>query len=300
MRFKAFLQEGISGNRKDYMKDGLFRSKAISREQAIELVRTKHKRTMDFDVPLMVRGTNKHNITIDDDDETTTEESYQHAVPSMIQRISANTANYYTLLLDSFESWNNYPNRSRSLICTSLKGFNNASEYGSVFIVLPCDGAKIGVCSDNDIWVSFKPLCKALSLGDMGDFTYVIEDLLDASECPHGIFAELKNIKVFKSGLDFITKWLQDSNNDTKRYASVMKPVITGKLSLYEYFEQLMSPEFNGFSLASYSDLVNFKTKERELYTDADSILISPADEKGHRQGVLKFYTEFRKEVLGT
>ena len=79
-------------------------------------------------------------------------------------RVSKEIPNLYTILLSEiFDSWKGYPKRNRSHICTYsysiADGFSagHAQKKGPslTYIVFPKNGAKIGVCSEDDIWVSF-------------------------------------------------------------------------------------------------------------------------------------------------
>ena len=72
------------------------------------------------------------------------------------ERTSPHAANnIYNLLLSNLPSWKAYPKRNMSLVGSSRE--RTASNYSSsIFIVLPFDGAKIGVCPESDIWGSFK------------------------------------------------------------------------------------------------------------------------------------------------
>ena len=76
--------------------------------------------------------------------------------PSVGGRISANTSNFVTLLVDNLDSWKQYPKRSKSLICST--DWSISEIYGPVFIVLPKNGSKIGVCVEDDFWYSFKSI----------------------------------------------------------------------------------------------------------------------------------------------
>ena len=65
------------------------------------------------------------------------------------------TENYITLLIDYIlPSWKNYPKRSKSLVCSSSKSISWG--YGNkAYVVFPYNNAKIGVCSEVDLWESF-------------------------------------------------------------------------------------------------------------------------------------------------
>lgn len=75
-------------------------------------------------------------------------------------RISQNTYNMYTRLMsDVFSTWKDYPKRNRSFICTNnLKQAKGYSKEGYLYYIFPKNGAKIGICSEYDIWASFPAL----------------------------------------------------------------------------------------------------------------------------------------------
>ena len=66
------------------------------------------------------------------------------------QRNSRNTSNWYTLAINSFDEWLDYPRRM--LICTTNKHY--AEEFGEIAVVIPKKSTKIGICEDSDIWNS--------------------------------------------------------------------------------------------------------------------------------------------------
>lgn len=72
------------------------------------------------------------------------------------ERVSKNTTNYYTLILDQIfatgSAYKNYPLRSKSIICSTSK--KTASHYGNVYVVLPFKGVDIGYIGSDDIWNS--------------------------------------------------------------------------------------------------------------------------------------------------
>lgn len=66
-------------------------------------------------------------------------------------RISANTSNYYTVILDHYLAKRNLPLRSKGVICTN--DLFKASRYGTKFLVIPLDDVKqYGICTYPDIW----------------------------------------------------------------------------------------------------------------------------------------------------
>ncbi|WP_407305444.1 hypothetical protein [Acinetobacter sp.] len=67
-------------------------------------------------------------------------------------RKSANTTNYYTVILDKVLTPLGFPKRSASIICANWKNRKHASGYGEMYAIIPFDGVKIGVCPNYDMW----------------------------------------------------------------------------------------------------------------------------------------------------
>jgi len=113
------------------------------------------------------RGRNKsnaYNLPID---------PYFIINPKQSERISKNTTNIYTALIDSSEKWKDYPKRSRSIIATTNKGY--AYSYGHPYLVYLVNGAKIGLCPSDDFWSSFKYIKEEFDIRVMDDFNGEVE-----------------------------------------------------------------------------------------------------------------------------
>ena len=113
------------------------RGNDITREQAIELVSNEHKDAFNAQVAIY-RGVHGYG-------------DYAFIDPSKSNRprVSANTGNHYTLIMDNSSSWKSYPKRSKSLICSTDEGY--AIDFGKTYRVYPINGGKIGVCPYRDI-----------------------------------------------------------------------------------------------------------------------------------------------------
>ena len=88
--------------------------------------------------------------------------------PSKSERKSANTSNFYTLWIDNSKKWADYPKRSKSLICTTQA--QTAAGYGTSYMMIPYDGAKIGVCPSYDMWESFPNAMSDVGLYTLNEF----------------------------------------------------------------------------------------------------------------------------------
>ena len=89
--------------------------------------------------------------------------------PKVIERESANTHNYYTWIIDSSPDWEEYPKRSKSLICATDPWI--CENFGEqTYRVIPFNGAKIGKCTETDFWNAFD------LEEELGDSTISLDD----------------------------------------------------------------------------------------------------------------------------
>jgi hypothetical protein len=126
-----------------YGKDIQIESKGV--KDAIDLLNTHCKNAlwMLHDNRPLWRG-HKHDL-----------KDFSVVDTSKSERVSNNTRNYYTAILDSSPLMADFPKRSKSLICSMTK--NRALSYAMyesdwLFAVVPFDDAKIGAVNSEDIW----------------------------------------------------------------------------------------------------------------------------------------------------
>jgi hypothetical protein len=171
-------------------------------------------------------------------------------------------SNYYTLMIDNLPSWKDYPKRSQSIICTT--SYPKAKGYGNVYIIFPKDNAKIGVCIDDDIFMSFVNLRKNHYY--MSEWSEKLQSL--DHEVSNGLsdksWSTMKNffkkIDDFKNK-DYAEQFLKDYGFD---YLMKGKSI--------EVFNKMMSPKKNKFQLKKGSDII---PSDREIWTDSESVLIN-------------------------
>ncbi|CAG7580812.1 MAG: hypothetical protein SLAVMIC_00565 [uncultured marine phage] len=77
---------------------------------------------------------------------------YFYTNPKGKYRSSANADNTYNSLFDVLKSWEKAPKRSESLIMTN--DLTGAESFGDVYVMIPYNGTKIGICSKCDVWNS--------------------------------------------------------------------------------------------------------------------------------------------------
>jgi hypothetical protein len=172
--------------------------------------------------------------------------------------------NYYnTLFSKHLNSWKEFPPRNKSLICASIE--DKARNFGRLHLVLPKNGAKLGVCPFPDFWNCFSKALAAIKADN--PFEKIIKNNLsnfdshsknqydrDLYALPDFEDMLFSLIYDFSSSLEEIIK-LKDENGNT----------------LLSYFEKYFDPDFNNIHLKNITDKINDRA---EVWTDSKSIVI--------------------------
>lgn len=195
--------------------------------------------------------------------------------PSKVERPSKNTTNFCTAILSCLPSWKDYPKRSRSIICSFDKGYAFGYSYGgNDTIVLPKNGAKIGVCNQSDYWNSFFELLK-MGIETVSDFNYIIEDLLRYCNLSASDNWNENNVIYKLSELDknANTKILEKFALKYEYYDKFITERVTFNGTWLEFFDFILEPNKNGFKLTTVDKFIN--NGKSEVWTDSDSILVN-------------------------
>lgn len=134
-----------------------------------------------------------------------------------LERKSANTQNYYTMLTsnDILESWKGWPKRSKSFICSNNTG--KAKIYGNgIFRVIPLENQDIAVATSDDFWDSF-PRTYEYGANNLSDFNRLINTLY------YKIYYHLNEerddlsdeLEVFTNQLEFIENFFDERDSET-------------------------------------------------------------------------------------
>jgi len=253
-RFESYI---ISEQERYYSKP---RTEVISDTKAKDLMKTECKKAFNAytnNIAMIYRGTvNNNNFLLSD--------------PTKGVRKSANTQNFYTLLIDHIlTSWSKYPKRSKSLVC-STKIYGTES-YGITYVVLPFKSAKIGVCSDIDIWSSFKNI-QSLNIfnSDIYEFinTFTVSDPDDND--PKRLIKQLLHAdKNFRNiGDDYL-----NIKPESDLISNYTESEYIKHNNIIEYLNKEMDPVKNGFKLKKVGD--KLPTEEVEVWVgNAPSLLI--------------------------
>jgi hypothetical protein len=95
---------------------------------------------------------------------------------ALLERKSANTKNYVTLMSTFLPSWKGWPRRDKSFICSNT--LSNSSGYGKIYYVIPIENQDIAVASAHDFWDSFESLSRYKIYG-IYEFNNIIHGMLE-------------------------------------------------------------------------------------------------------------------------
>lgn len=172
------------------------------------------------------------------------------------ERKSISTTNHYTKIIDHNLKGTGYPLRSKSIICSNSLYFVHRfakKDENKIFVILPFDGVKIGVCEDEDIWDSYVELNgnkrEIASLNPV----YVRSGVEDTS---------------FETIVDGIAKSLEDDESPLKR---LFKDKDKNKIK--EDLEKAYSIEALKFSLIESKDISKLEFS-RECWIGGSCIAI--------------------------
>jgi len=191
-------------------------------------------------------------------------------------RRSRNTRNYYTLLMDNLTPWKAYPKRSRSIVCSTSK--SKSSGYGNLYVVLPYNNAKIGICSTDDIWFSFEQNMRH----NLNEFNRILQTILsigkkslkDLDKNWKTLLTNFKDSEAYiQSGLYKLDikahSWSADA-----LYKQIYDKIVNGQ-SYRQVFNTLLDPTQNGFQLKTPKDIPLSSIPKNEVWVGkAPSILV--------------------------
>lgn len=128
------------------------------------------------------------------------------------KRVSRNTTNYYTVIIDEIfktsVSYKGYPLRSESIICSTSK--KTAEHYGNLYVVLPFKGVEIGYIGSDDIWN------KEIEIGDFNlkidQWNIIFEYMNISDDNFHDIINTL--VRDHRDGIMELKQYVEDLYHD--------------------------------------------------------------------------------------
>lgn len=208
-----------------------------------------------------------------------------------VGRVSANTSNEFTLMVDGvLSSWNNFPKRSESFICSTSQF--QAEAFGDLHLLFPLGDANVGICSENDMWSSMNRLAKLISMneGTIPDFNDVFNRVYgEAAKFLNDKVKSIKTPKDVKDVILLIQSIIDDGkvNELTKLvYENTIEgdhDLVNALLKHSKNFEDnlnwVLDPIENDLELKQVSDFPKLSKSysDREVWFSADAAFLSIA-----------------------
>jgi len=179
-----------------------------------------------------------------------------------IPRESANTHNYYTILMDELPSWSSFPKRSLSWICSTSRF--TASDYGNLFRVLPVGNPDIVIADKEDLWFSFIKGLSLISveLEDMDEFNQTISIIINKTDNQPP-----KTLKSLASIIDQAAHNQQNGSKIVDEWSSAevaaheLLNEVNQKGGFVSLMNNVLDPELNDFYITKLNNLYD-KTSE--------------------------------------
>jgi hypothetical protein len=273
MNFKQFLIEGGEvGGRMG--RRASKRSKPTSMLEAIDFIQTNCSEILNVyktSDSRIYRG-----IPMSGD-----KKQFLYADSTIKKRLSQNTRNYYTLVMDNSKNWKDFPKRSESFICATTK--SRADSYGKVYLVFPVDGTKIAVCPDSDMWFSGR------DGSNLSDFNDDIDNIADEFE----MRLDETNYEKFKKQLGELSVKLRKSGYDRIYIDDYVERVLKKHNSdLYASFEYMLDPTaFHLYTTKNYAPKLG-----KECWFSGQAIFVAAEDYLDVGTKNMKNYKKMSKE----
>lgn len=285
----------------DDKEENRIKYRVVDEDEAAKLLVTNYNQALNA----YARGI---RIFRGDDDLSAKSSNIYLGIPGT--RISNNTDNYYTKLMsDVLDSWSSYPKRNKSFICTTSK-YRSKAYSEQYFGVFPKNEAKIGLCSAEDLWKSFKLLSShVMNIDTMRDFNYdFITFLVDLTEYIYKNVNNELTIPDFNTSsrsviLDFFEKFdfemqsllqIPECAEDIHKWNNLVpvnwkfkekwiEYIESGKGS-YTFLNKLLNPGYNHFELSSMAEMnkyydTSYEMYNREVWTDSECLFIRGVEE---------------------
>lgn len=207
-------------------------------------------------------------------------------------RISQNTSNIYTRLVsDVFVSWQDFPKRSRSTICTTNIEKADRYCYNNPFVIFPQNGTKIGICSASDFWLSFPFMNEITNIDSLDTFNSSLSNAFA------NLFKDksvLNTLKIFKTGstndikkLFYSLEQICIENMKNHETSDKFVDIIDGNrilshwywdyytenaTSLLDFIEYIMLPKKNKFRMISVDKIP--KRANKEVWFEGQYLMI--------------------------
>jgi hypothetical protein len=163
--------------------------------------------------------------------------------------------NWHNLLVSNLDSWKKYPRRNKSMISS---GWDRARSHGGtdLYLVIPFDSTKIGVCRVFDFWESFNTWDKRIYINDW------VKGIINLLENQTGLKFDDDNWEDLLPHLDRKYKIKFFDGYDVDK-------------TLLDNLNYFLDPRRNQFQLLTFGDVSKIQKKDcRECWFEDDAIMV--------------------------
>jgi hypothetical protein len=212
--------------------------------------------------------------------------------PTHLVRRSANTINFYNLYLSEIDpNWKTWPPRNKSLICTFNK--NDAAYYAkdkeNIILIIPLNqNEKIGICPEEDFWLSFSKILNLFNFEDkfyftLNQFNEVMMNLITAI-LSFDEFEEKQTFYNKEKLLNVLTEMEEKINSEGDDIEDFLQMKRDNRYILFKFFREngvlnglkkLFDPQANGFKLLKYKDITKeYINAKQECWVSGKCLLV--------------------------
>lgn len=194
---------------------------------------------------------------------TNTNNDYEIVDPSKYTRTVGKASEIYNSIIHILDSWKDYPNRYNSIIVSTSEDYaiTYSNDIKHLYVVIPTNGSKIGVCNANDFWYTFEymqkltklpivELMKKLSTVLVGES---IKSITEAS-----LSINLSDLKQTYKSNTIIDLWKSKYSDST----------------LFEMLEDIFSPEKNNIILTDKQTDIADDKSDYELWIGGECLYV--------------------------
>lgn len=205
-------------------------------------------------------------------------------------------------LIESLNNWKTFPDRKRCVKC-----YNSLDRVGNIkeaFVVIPFDNSRIGICSSDSFYRSFKEFKKygierVDNTGISNWFSLICSAIkaIDPElkiKCDIDSFPELKALMnsiddVLKDNKSSLLNKLKTTETLSDEETIVIRDLLSRHITTVEkYLDEKLDPQINGFSTVRIDSLAKSKD-DKELWTESPCLLIRrDAYIEMHKRGAVK------------
>jgi hypothetical protein len=205
-------------------------------------------------------------------------------------------------MIREIPAWKRYPDRARCI--KAYTRYGKTHEGDDVYVLIPFDGAKIGIAQNESFYRSFKAIENSLGFDRIDNkafrewletlFSGLSEITKEKIEMPKiETFAQLKKAflkidSVLEKDRSILKKNLSGSDKLSDEQAKMIKDLLSRHIvDMEKYLEEKLDPEVNGFGCVRIESFSAGRA-ELEIWVDSPCLLVKRTKYiELHKQGSL-------------